>query len=152
SLWRSSCVGAQTCKTAKDGRFTLNGFGRGRDVLLRVEGPRIEQKNVWASTKPDGKARRGTGVPVEVIVGPTKPIAGTIRGADHGKPLAGVAVYGAAISNPRFIERGNVHAVSDKQGRYRLLGLPKAGKYRITFYPARDQNYLVTERVVGDTE
>jgi RNA polymerase sigma factor (sigma-70 family) len=153
-LWRSSCVGGPMVTARKDGRFTLSGIGRERKVRLRIEGPTIEQQDVFATTKPASKERPGESTPIEVIAMPTKPVEGVLRALDTGKPLAGVVVYGVTVSNDElhYDYKGEVRAVSDRQGRYRLLGLPKARKYRIEVHPAKDQPYLMTERVVGDTE
>ena len=142
SLWQSSWAGLPgDLKTGRDGRFTLSGLGRGRNVLLSIEEPGIEHKLVEASVP-------ATGAPavVEVVAGPTKPIEGTVRVKGTDKPLAGVVVYGAEEAHQR-----RVRAVTDAQGRYRLVGLAKAKSYRLTFYPALDSGCLGTFTRVADS-
>jgi protocatechuate 3,4-dioxygenase beta subunit len=80
--------------TDKDGRFVLTGIGRDRVVTLHVTGPLIEHKVVSVHTAPTVGGKRVDHVALEVVAGPTKPIEGTVRARDTGKPLAGVLVYG----------------------------------------------------------
>jgi RNA polymerase sigma factor (sigma-70 family) len=126
--------------TDRDGHFVLTGVGRDRVAHLHVEGPTIEHKIVEVSTAV--KAGR-----VEVVVGPTKPIIGTIHDRDTGKPLAGVVVSGN-----REAYRDGVRAVTDDQGRYRLVGLPKAKSYELTVAPQAEQSYLGRVWQVADSE
>ncbi|HEY7313133.1 MAG TPA: sigma-70 family RNA polymerase sigma factor [Gemmataceae bacterium] len=126
-------------KTDKDGRFVLSGVGRDREVRLHVAGPTIAHQFVSASTSAKEKP------PLEIIAGPTKPLAGTVRAKDTGKPLAGVVVYG-----DRRTHHDAVRAVTDSEGRYRLIGLPKKASYSLTFLPAEGQPYLAAELKVAD--
>jgi hypothetical protein len=136
--------------TDKDGRFTLTGLGRGRSVRLLITGPTIEFKVVDVTTPAEKDAKPAA--PVEVVAGPTKVITGTVRALDTGKPLAGVWVYGNEhVYCNTYVVRP-VRAVTDKDGRYRLVGLPKAKTYELRAYPAAGQNYLVRARTVADTE
>jgi RNA polymerase sigma factor (sigma-70 family) len=126
--------------TDREGRFTLPDVGRDREVLLHIQGPQIEHKLVTVRTA--ARERK-----VEVIAGPTKPIRGVIRDRDTGKPLAGVVVYGN-----REAHRGGIRAVTDAQGRYELVGLPKAKSYELSIFPAPAQPYLEVVRKVADSE
>src|SRR5262249_27022013 len=142
SLWQPAWAGLPAnVTTDKDGRFSLTGVGRDRTVLLHLEGATIEHQMISLSTQ------AAAGASVEVIAGPTKPIEGTVRAGDTGKPLPGVVVYGGEEAHHR-----RVRAVTDAQGRYRLVGLPKAGTYELTVYPEAGQGYLGTLRRVGDSE
>ena len=124
-------------RTDREGLFVVTGVGRGRKVLLHVAGPSIEHKSFEA--KPGGKA-------VEMIVGPTKPVEGTVLALDSGKPLAGVVVFGDHRRH-----RGAVHAVTDARGHYRLIGLPKQSHYELTFQPV-GKPYLSAVRLVAGSE
>src|SRR5262249_4065301 len=92
------------------------------------------------------------GATVEVVAGPTKPIEGTVRAKDTGKPLAGVMVYGAAWNVPARPAAWGPYAVTDDQGRYRILGLPKAGQYELLAVPDEGQGYLMIAQKVADSE
>jgi RNA polymerase sigma factor (sigma-70 family) len=147
SLWQPSWVGLTgDVRTDRGGRFTLSGVGRGRNVLLSIEGPGIEHKLVLAKT-PAADGGPGPGPGVEVVVGPTKPVEGTVRVKGTGKPLAGVVVYGEEGAHHR-----RVRAVTDERGHYRLAGLPKASAYQVTAHPMVDRGYLGISMKVADTE
>jgi RNA polymerase sigma factor (sigma-70 family) len=140
-LWQNAWTGlSKDVKTDKEGRFTLTGVGRDRVVVLHVEGPTIEHKVVKVRTRA-GEAQ------VEVIAGPTKPIEGTVRAKDTGKPLAGVVIYGGEEAHHR-----GVRAVTDKHGRYRLVGLSKASRYEVKVYLPGDLPYLGTLARLEDSE
>jgi RNA polymerase sigma factor (sigma-70 family) len=147
SLWQPSWAGfpADTM-TDRDGRFTLSGVGRGRDIFLSIEGARIEHKLVQARTPVAGAGTTST-PDVEVIAKPTKPVEGTVRIKGTDKPLAGVVVYGEEDAHGR-----RVRAVTDARGQYRLVGLPKAAAYHVTFYPPLETGCLRTSVRVADTE
>jgi RNA polymerase sigma factor (sigma-70 family) len=143
SLWQPSWAGLSAdCTTDRDGRFTLSGVGRGRNVLLSIEGNRIENKLV-----PTTVPATGTGPDVEVVAKPTKPVEGTLTVKGTGKPLAGAVVYGEERAHHR-----RVRAVTDAQGKYRLVGLAKADAYQITVYPPLETGCLSTSVRVADTE
>lgn len=131
--------------TDQRGRFVFAGVGRDRTVHLRVQGPNIECKIVAVSTATVANGRPVGIARVDVAVGPTKPIAGTVRELGTGKPLAGIVVYG------NYEKRGEVRAITDQNGHYLLLGLPKAPEYVLRIYPRGDQDYLAAGQVVADT-
>jgi RNA polymerase sigma factor (sigma-70 family) len=143
SLWQPSWAGLSADRTTdRDGRFTLSGVGPGREVLLSIESARIEHKLVTITTP-----EVGAGPEVEVVAKPTKPIEGTVRVKGTGKPLAGAVVYGNEEAHHR-----RVQAVTDAEGHYRLIGLPKADAYRIAIYPPLSTGCLGTNTTVTDTE
>jgi hypothetical protein len=133
-------------RTEKDGRFVFAGVGAGREVMLHVAGPAIEHKIVSASTAA-GTEGRGAGDVGEIVAGPTKPVVGTVRDKETGKPLAGVVVFG-----DRAKHREAVAAVTDGEGQFRLVGLPKQSRYDVTFRPAPGRPYLTTVLHLADTE
>jgi RNA polymerase sigma factor (sigma-70 family) len=130
--------------TGKDGCFTMTGVGRDRTVSLLVSGPGIETRVVTVSTR---AAKRAT---VDLLVGPTKVIEGTVRARDTGKPLAGAWIYGSEWHYCNTHQVRAVRARTDERGRYRLVGLPKARSYEITVYPADEAAYLAIRRSVAD--
>src|SRR5262249_9085601 len=91
------------------------------------------------------------GATFEHIVGPTKPITGVVRSKATGRPIEGALVAGQeAASGPQ------VSAVTDSQGRFRLVGLPKGEFYQVAAGPGRDGTgtgtFLRAEVTLGDTE
>jgi len=140
SLWQPSwATRPESVTTNAKGRFTITGVGRDRTVLLHIEHATIEHKMISASTQADGDGKKHEKAWVELIVEPTKPIEGTVRAKDTGKPLAGVVVYGQEETYHR-----RVRAVTDRQGRYRLVGLPKRSQYELTVYAPVASGYLST--------
>jgi RNA polymerase sigma factor (sigma-70 family) len=146
-LWQTTWAGLSTrAPTDKDVEFTLTGLGGGRTALVLFEGPRIAHQ--FAAIPTLGQAEKpGNAMHDDVVVNPTKPIEGTIRAKDTGKPLAGVVVYGDEDGYRR-----EVRAVTDRNGRYRLVGLPKAAQYQLTVYCPWGQSYLGTFRNLADNE
>ena len=88
------------------------------------------------------------GATFEQIAGPTKPIAGVVRLKGTGKLLAGVHVLGAEPST--WTE---VSAMTDAEGHFRLVGLPKGGSYQVraAARPGIDP-FLDASITVTDTE
>ncbi len=127
--------------TGADGRFELRGIGRERMVHLRIEGPAIATQIVNVMTRlrekiqlplsrghSRGEAITYHGASFEILAEPTKPVVGTVRDRDTGKPLAGVTISPNKITNPWNISNyhdGLIQTTTDKDGRYRLVGLPK---------------------------
>jgi hypothetical protein len=54
------------------------------------------------------------------------------------------------VYGDREKHHGTVRAVTDSQGRYRLVGLPKQPSYELMFFPAEEQPYLPAERKIDD--
>jgi RNA polymerase sigma factor (sigma-70 family) len=133
-------------RTDKGGRFVFAGVGAGREVMLHVAGPAIEHKAVSVSTAA-GTEGRAAGDLGEIVAGPTKPVVGTVRDKETGKPLAGVRVYG-----DRAKHRAAVSAVTDAEGQFRLVGLPKQSRYEVTFRPPPGRPYLEAGLHLADTE
>ena len=142
-IWGNLLDGAAT---DKEGRFRLSGVGRGRELELRVSAPTIETKWINVKTPADGPAT------VEVLAAPTKPVEGTIRAADTGKPLAGVAVWAKLDGWPRGEDDAHLlRTVTDDRGRYKLVGLPKASRYELTVVPPVDRGYVITAKRAEDS-
>ena len=95
--------------TGPDGRFRLAGMGRDRIAVILVSGPAIATAELYVQTG-DGPAvttvRQGPGRSMalertiyharrfEFATAPTRPIEGTIRDKDTGRPLAGIKLQG----------------------------------------------------------
>jgi RNA polymerase sigma factor (sigma-70 family) len=120
-------------RTGADGSFRLTGFGRDRLVRLRLQGSGIENTFVYVQTRPGPAATPGEGVHAatfDCVPGPSKPIVGTVREKGSGKPVAGVVVgTGSFFGDPRG---SPVQATTDGDGRYRLEGVSKIGRYVVT--------------------
>jgi RNA polymerase sigma factor (sigma-70 family) len=124
--------------TGADGRFKLAGVGRERVVRFDFEGPGIAWGELEVMTRPAekvvGEGRTLHGASFDYLAAASRPIRGVVRDMDTGKPVAGVSVTGWFN---RFCK-----AVSDKEGRYELLGLAKSPDYDLRVKPAAGQLYF----------
>jgi hypothetical protein len=120
--------------TGADGRFRLAGVGRERLVQFRVEGPGIA--SAWLGTvmtraaeKVAGPGTHVYGASFDHVAVASRPIRGVVRDKETGKPLAGVCVEGGSKG------ASGCQAVTDKEGRYELLGLAKSPSYSLVAKP-----------------
>jgi RNA polymerase sigma factor (sigma-70 family) len=148
SLYRPRWAGLkESVTTDRDGRFILTGIGHGREATLRIASATTELLLPGVNT---GTA---AGATLDLVAGPTKPVEGTVRARDTGRPLGGVVVLAKhADFNIMNDDPHGVRAVTDDQGRYRLEGLPKAKQYEVTVQPRPDQGYLSATQWVADTQ
>jgi hypothetical protein len=134
--------------TDRQGRFQLAGIGRERIAALTIEGPTIEAGQIAVRTRPGkviyladdtpGLTFPCYGAQFDHPAAPTRPVGGVVRDAATGQPLAGVTVAGTAC-----------RAITDKAGRYRLLGLPWKGG-TVTATPPEGQPYLALAKEVAN--
>ncbi len=127
-----------TVTTGKDGRFRLTGVGRDRVVELLVSEPTVETRKVNVLTRagvrtvtvpfyddfPDHGELTYHAATFDYAAAPCRVATGVVRDKATGKPIAGAVVRG---------ETGFYHYVettTDKEGRYRLTGLPRDQKGR----------------------
>jgi RNA polymerase sigma factor (sigma-70 family) len=152
-------------KTDEKGRFRITGVGAERVAELRIEGPTIEHQSIYILTRPgvnveklvkNAPDRIGGLMPLPTIYGPTfdhaanptRPIVGVVRDRATGKPVADVWINGSA---PNSWWENYVRAKTDREGRYRLIGLRKAPSYHLSVWGLQ-QNYLQAGKNVGDRE
>ncbi|HVK10474.1 MAG TPA: sigma-70 family RNA polymerase sigma factor [Gemmataceae bacterium] len=163
-------------RTDADGRFQIKGVGIDRVVQLRFLAPAVESANVYvitsekfdlASVHPKGdeletvargfdpKLRRIVyGASFEHAARPSHDIIGTVTDRATGKPVVGVKIVGTANVPDAFGEphwHDPAEAVTDKDGRYRLTGLPKAQR-RFLHVRCDDVAYLDRVIEVKDVE
>jgi RNA polymerase sigma factor (sigma-70 family) len=158
--------------TGADGRFCIQGIGRERVADLRIEGPTIATQVIHVMTRshetlqvPEDKnhPKSGTvayfGAEFDFAAAPTRLVVGSVRDKDSGKPLAGVTIESETIAHRDGL--GFVSTTTDKNGRYRLVGLPKSSGNKIVartydcFMPRRieasnERPYLASIKQVGN--
>jgi RNA polymerase sigma factor (sigma-70 family) len=135
--------------TDADGRFKLAGAGRDRVVGFRLEGPRIGSASLAVRTRPGEKVGNVYGALFEYPAAASRSIRGVVRDKDTGKPLADALVRINLVA-----WRGDnrwAKTVTDKEGRYELLGLAKTPSYPFVVKPA-DGLYFERWVDVQDTE
>jgi RNA polymerase sigma factor (sigma-70 family) len=137
----------KTLTTNADGRFRLTGIGRERLVELNVTADAIQHWYLTAMTRA-GKdvggeqgGQRIYGSSFDYLARPSRPIVGTVRERETGKPVAGVWIHGLGS-----LER----VVTDAKGHYELPGCPKGAEYHVMAAPKDDQPFFNADKVVAD--
>jgi RNA polymerase sigma factor (sigma-70 family) len=127
SLW------PQAVTTDADGRFRVNGFGRGQQVDLVIEDDRVAAQEVIGTA--GDKERDFTLVP------PHK-VTGRVVAADTEKPVAG-----ASVRVTSFHDRlgYGVDARTDADGRFAANAYP-GESYGVEVYPQQGDPYLAAFR------
>lgn len=133
--------------TDPNGRFGIRGIGRDRTVRLVAKGERTEFSVFFARTKDvptetkttprsddpfdlpsltEGTHRVTYGARLIHAIGPSVPVEGRVVDSKTGLPLKGVmlSAYQLASSNAAAPAREEFNAITDNDGRYRLVGLP----------------------------
>jgi RNA polymerase sigma factor (sigma-70 family) len=160
--------------TDKDGRFQIKGVGRDRIADLTVEGPTIETRVVHVVTRP-GLGDADLRIPENTIffgggeikelrmkpyyppsfthtADPCRVVSGVVRDKATGKPIAGAVVRGdQPVRYPAYYNR----ATTDKEGRYRLTGLPLTPEGRpivpspsVVVLPPEGEPYLALRKAL----
>jgi RNA polymerase sigma factor (sigma-70 family) len=150
-------------RSGADGRFRITGVGRERLIDLRLEGPTIETSQVRVRTRPGATYRASEealfprraqiiyyGAAFDHIVGPTVPVVGTVRDRDTGKPLAGVTVRSTRLPGNSAFGGGWIQTTTDRNGRYRLTGLPKTADNVLAAFPPDGQPYKTSAKRPAD--
>ena len=153
-------------RTDADGRFVLRGVGVDRVALVEIRGETIAYAQIAIDARTNratplprelGNAQRKFGPDFTFDAAPTKPVVGTVRDADSGKPLAGVGIESDLIAGGWVRPSNVVRTVTDAEGRYRLVGLPKdsspdrRNSNEIAVIPNPEQPYFMHRLEVPDT-
>ena len=77
----------------------------------------------------------------EYSAAPTKPVEGVVRDKDTGRPIAGLTLHAAVYRAQYLGPTEGIEATTDAQGRYRLIGLPKAPAYQLAVEQAEGKPY-----------
>jgi hypothetical protein len=147
--------------TDADGRFQLKGIGRERIAIVEISGPTIESRQARLLTRPSNRIRlperrelpnRGTliyyGSSFDHVAGPTTPIIGVVRDKDTKKPIAGALVTSWGFAGENFQGRDFIRTTTDKEGRYRLVGMPRGEGNIIQIMGAEGEPYLSVHKDV----
>jgi hypothetical protein len=146
------------------GRFEIKGIGGERVVRLTLEGPTITRTSINVRTgpgkpihagmfarNPEGRQLVYYGANFDHTAAPSRAIVGVVRDKDTAKPLAGVTIHSSKFAGSNVSGDSSVRTVTDKDGRYRLVGMPKGAGNAIAAAPAPGQPYHRAVREVGDS-
>lgn len=166
-LWMPTLAGFPESVTADaEGKFEINGVGRGRLLTLIVEGPGIETAACRVVTdpkfdpkkveQPNEKTMLGGGFqPGPPLYGPTfthagkpsQPVTGTVTDAKSGKPIAGVQVSGHD-DGPHWWEN-HASTRSGADGKFVLTGIAKTDRVRLSVFAGDKSPYFLFETTIG---
>ena len=77
-------------------------------------------------------------------------IEGLVLDASSRQPLAGVAVESDRLSGYPYSNHRVLKTTTDKDGRFRLIGMPKGSENRLLIVPNNEQPYFMREIDVPD--
>jgi RNA polymerase sigma factor (sigma-70 family) len=152
--------------TDAQGRFRLTGMGRDRDVQVTLRGPTIaaKERTLYVRTRiaepvhellnkrsPDLGKISYYGATSDIVAAPTRPILGTVRDKDTGKPLAGVTLQSELMAGSGTLLQEFLQTTTDAEGRYRLVEMPKGRGNRIAAVVLEGQPYFRSQKDVADT-
>ncbi|HEV3078739.1 MAG TPA: sigma-70 family RNA polymerase sigma factor [Gemmataceae bacterium] len=160
--------------TDAGGRFQLTGLARETIVELRIEGAAVETQRFYVINRPrPGSAARLLAArkkpskdpedyeePPACIfwndfdhaLAPGLVVAGTLREQDSGRPLADAVVESYRLAESRLVQDATYHTVTDSQGRYRLIGLPRGHGNQLRFRPPAGSPYFPVVKDVPPTK
>jgi protocatechuate 3,4-dioxygenase beta subunit len=148
--------------TDAEGTFELRGLGRDRCLPLTFEGEFVAYRNAMVVTRSMPALQRKISNPpfesFESVFGadftftaePARPIEGIVRDAKTGEALAGVSVDSYKLVGYPYSNNRVLKTKTDKQGRFRLIGMPKGAGNRLLLLPNDDQPYFMREVDVPD--
>jgi hypothetical protein len=90
------------------------------------------------------------GAAFDLLVAPNKPVVGVVSDRATGKPLAGVTVHTRLVSGTAGLHDDLIRVTTDRDGRYRIVGLPKGQGNQIAAR-ADELPYLPAVERVPDT-
>jgi RNA polymerase sigma factor (sigma-70 family) len=134
-------------KTDDKGRFRITGLGRDREVSLSLSGPAIAHQTLSVfsvpelGAKPVMLAARTFPASFDLVAVPGRTVRGCVTDAETGKPVAGLKVTGHGAGS---------RTVTDKDGRYEILGYAKGPKYTAYATPADGSRYFPAMGTSGD--
>jgi hypothetical protein len=141
-----------------DGRFLIRGIGRERLVDLEIEGPAIRWQTLSALTRPgppidivdlyrkkDPWITRVQGASLDLTLAPSRAYEGVIRDRDSGAPIPGVLIESYQLADSTTVNNTLIKTKSDKDGHFRLLGMPLGAGNEVVLTPPDDQPYLLSQ-------
>jgi len=153
-----------TVTTGPDGRFLIRGIGRERQVDLGIEGQTIRWTRISALTRAvpptdivqfyrrkDPEIERYYGASFDLNVAPSRPYEGVVRDRESGVPVAGATIQIVKTADSSFFNYSRITSSTDKDGRFRLAGMPLGVGNEVAVIPPEDQPYLLSQYKLPDS-
>ena len=149
--------------TDSDGRFRFDGLGRERVVDLTIKGDTVAYTSIDVVTRttepfpargfPDTHgpgAQTVYGADFTYTANPGRPVEGVVLDAKTKQPMAGVSVQSWRFAGSDFVDTRQLKTVSDENGRFRIVGMPKGKGNVVIAIPSDNQPYFMREASVDD--
>ncbi|QDT04999.1 Regulatory protein BlaR1 [Rubripirellula lacrimiformis] len=153
-------------KTDENGEFQIRGIGDDQLATLVFQDERIEARPVhvvgremetaslpYRDQKPDGTKDLFVGRDFNYFAAPSIPVEGTVTDYDTGKPIAGVLVSVERLFRREYaklrLDTHHMRAVTDQQGRFRIIGMPPGDGHIIEAVPPKSEPYLPAPQEVS---
>ena len=143
-------IGTPTAVTTDaDGRFEIRGLGRERIVSLTFAGEQVAYRTAQAVTRdmetlqqvismpPQEEKQPVFGATFTFSAEPARTIEGIVKDAKTGEPLPGVSVESYSLAGYPYSKHRDLKTTTDKNGRFRLIGMPKGAENRALDRPER---------------
>ncbi|HKB03205.1 MAG TPA: sigma-70 family RNA polymerase sigma factor [Gemmataceae bacterium] len=151
--------------TGADGSFTLPGVGPERVAIVRVEGAGVESRTLHVVTREaetitvpeweDGGGARPQAPKMTVVgnkfdfaLAPGRTVHGTVKDKATGKAIGGAVITSENVAGNDTMARGDFRAMTDKDGKYTMSGLPLGRGNSLRAAPPGDEPYLMQVRSV----
>ncbi|HVK10754.1 MAG TPA: carboxypeptidase-like regulatory domain-containing protein, partial [Gemmataceae bacterium] len=157
--------------SGQDGKFSIPAIGAERLTVLRITGPGVENKTVRVVTRdaesmtvPEwDRDRPAPGIPApttmtylgqgaDIPLAPGRTVTGVVKDAATGKPIPDCQVATEKLANQNVHGRFDWRAVTDRDGKYTLTGLPFGKGNVLRAAPPAGQPYLMQVRDVPAPE
>lgn len=154
-------------KTDANGEFTLTGLGRDQMATVTLEGERVSadrfhilgremepQRVPQTPFAANGFKEAYVGLKFSLAIEPAVPVTGVVTEFQSGKPIANAVVFTRRLFQSRELNRSDskervfvshIHARTDDQGRYRLLGIPPGQGHVLNVFPPKSDPWLLAE-------
>src|SRR5262249_5178287 len=91
------------------------------------------------------------GIRFDHVATPSQRIVGVVRDKDTGKPIAGAVVRSKTLADGPWDLRTHLfRAVTDKDGRYRITGMPRGKGTQLQANRPSDLPYLMALKEAGE--
>jgi hypothetical protein len=148
--------------TDAKGMIEIRGIGRERFVEITLGDENVAHRDAYVVTRPMDTLQKTVGMPrfstftpvfgadFTFTADPARTVEGIVLDAKTRQPLAGVAVESDKLANYPFSNHRVLKTVTDKDGRFRLVGMPKGAGNRLLLLPSDEQPYFMREIDVPD--
>lgn len=155
--------------TDENGEFELRGIGDDQLATLIFNSDRVEARPVYVlgremetvslpndDSRPAGAKDVFMGRDFTYAVGPSVPVEGVVTDYDTGDPVVGVLVHvdrlfkeGSVNQEQLLLDTHHMRAVTDRQGRFHITGMPPGEGHVLEVAPPMSEPYLMMTQDVS---